>query len=206
MKRVFSLLVLSALLSLLLAACQAVFTYSPLSFLQRDPANLPLEQKMEWARAALAGGDTEAIEKAYDALKDDASGSTDAELTLLTATLAMNLSGLPNLAFEMLQENIDFNDETDLDNFFQTLQSSYMLEAAVFYNATLTNDPDELNATEFLLGSACLLYEAADGNGGTLTGLVQADIIDAQTFVDTGLAANPGNQFLTKFNDFLDSF
>ena len=75
----------------MLTGCEAIFTYSPFSFLQRDPANLPLEQKIAWAEAALSSGDREAMEKAYKALKDDATGSIDAKLTLLAANREYNL-------------------------------------------------------------------------------------------------------------------
>ena len=78
---------------IVLIGCQAVFTFSPVSFLQRDPSKLSLDQKKTYAEDALASGDSDAMLAAYNAIKDDATGSTDGELNLLAAKLAMELSG-----------------------------------------------------------------------------------------------------------------
>ena len=38
----------------LMTGCQAIFTYSPLSFLQRDPSKMSLDQRINFAEQALA--------------------------------------------------------------------------------------------------------------------------------------------------------
>ena len=50
---------------IIFSGCQAVFTFSPFSAFQRDPAKLPPEQQIAWAEGALASGDTASMAEAY---------------------------------------------------------------------------------------------------------------------------------------------
>ena len=77
----------AAALLAFLVGCQAVFTFSPMGFLQRDPSRLPLAQKMTYAENALASGDDQTMLDAYNAIKNDAAGSADGDLNLLAAKL-----------------------------------------------------------------------------------------------------------------------
>ena len=52
------------------SSCEQVFTYSPLEWAQRDPSNLPEDQRIAYAEFALGSGDTEKLRDAYDAIKD----------------------------------------------------------------------------------------------------------------------------------------
>jgi hypothetical protein len=76
-----------------LGGCQALFTYTPLKGLQRDPASLSPEQKLVYAQDALASGDKTAMQAAYNAIKAD-SGN---DASHLTAELGIELSGVPGL-------------------------------------------------------------------------------------------------------------
>ncbi len=81
---VVSVVILSAV------SCEVVFTTSPFAFLQRDPSRLSEEQKAAYARSALDAGDREKMAVAFSLLKD----STDPEIQLLAADLALGASGL----------------------------------------------------------------------------------------------------------------
>ncbi len=182
-----------------LAGCQAIFTYSPLSFLQRDPANLPLDQKITWAENALASGDPEAMATAYAAIKDESG------VDYLAANLALELSGVPQLLFEVIEGDIDYSTITDMENFLQQLDSSYVSAAGGHYNDTLANDPGSLTGTDYILGAASLLFQAADLNGGSMgAGIVTTD---AAAFAAAGLGTmsvdDPAYEYMDQLNTFI---
>jgi hypothetical protein len=90
---------------LLLGGCEAVFTYSPFTGLQRDPSNFTPEQRLSYAEDALASGDLGAMQAALDAIKADTSHAA----VYTSAKLEIELSGLPTLG-------LDINDTTNLDS------------------------------------------------------------------------------------------
>jgi hypothetical protein len=187
------------LLVLVLAGCQAIFTYSPLSFLQRDPDNLPLDQKITWAENALASGDPEAMATAYDAIKDESG------VDYLAANLALELSGVPQLLFEVIEGDIEINNQTDLENFLQdNVDGEYVTFAAGHFLDTLSNDPDSITSTDYVLGAASLLFKAAEENGGSMTGL---DNTDALAFATAGLntmsADDPAYEYMDQLKTFI---
>lgn len=81
---------LFAITAFVFVGCEQFFTYSPLSFLQRDPSTLPMDQRISYARLALEGGDKETQKDAYNAIK----GSDDPEVQLLASKVAVGASGL----------------------------------------------------------------------------------------------------------------
>ncbi|MQY76202.1 MAG: hypothetical protein GH155_01055 [Spirochaeta sp.] len=190
------------LLLLLLAGCQAIFTYSPLSFLQRDPANLPLDQKIAWAENALASGDLEAMATAYDAIKDESG------VDYLAANLALELSGVPQLLFEVIEGNIDYSAITDMNDFLaDNVDSEYVSYAAGDFWATLSNDPDSLTGTDYILGAACILFDAG---GGDLATLALVDVTGPGTadgFIQQGIlnlpTDDPAVEYLNDLSGFL---
>jgi len=187
------------LLLLILAGCQAIFTYSPLSFLQRDPANLPLDQKIAWAENALASGDPEAMATAYDAIKDESG------VDYLAANLALELSGVPQLLFEVMEGDVAIDNQIDLENFLQQLDSSYLSAAGDHYNDTLSNDPDSLTGTDYILGAASLLFKATELNGGSMG--VGIDTTEATAFAAAGLGTmsvdDPAYEYMNDLNTFI---
>jgi hypothetical protein len=78
---------------MILGGCQAIFTYTPLKGLQRDPSSLSPAQRLVYAQDALASGDTTAMLAAYNAIKAD-SGN---DASHLAAELGIELSGVPGL-------------------------------------------------------------------------------------------------------------
>ncbi len=174
--------ILVLLLLLLFAGCQAIFTYSPLSFLQRDPANLPLDQKIVWAENALASGDPEAMATAYDVIKNESG------VDYLAANLALELSGVPQLLFEVMEGDVAIDSEADLDIFLLQVDEDYIVAAGGHYNDTLANDPDSLTGTDYILGAASILFKASKDTGTDIDNLTGAQVQDAKDFVSAGLA------------------
>ncbi len=193
---------------IVLIGCQAVFTFSPVSFLQRDPSKLSLDQKKTYAEDALASGDSDAMLAAYNAIKDDATGSTDGELNLLAAKLAMELSGVPDLLNQVLSGDIDLSasgGSSDFDALLAELNTSFLVEAAGFYTDADTNGAN-LNSTDYLLGAACILIESCTDPLDLGTAAAQGEQ-DAQDFLMLGINAlpdgDPAKDILQGFWDFI---
>ncbi|HEB09690.1 MAG TPA: hypothetical protein ENI06_00575 [Spirochaetales bacterium] len=194
--------ILVLLLLLLFAGCQAIFTYSPLSFLQRDPANLPLDQKIVWAENALASGDPEAMATAYDVIKNESG------VDYLAANLALELSGVPQLLFEVMEGDVAIDSEADLDIFLLQVDEDYIVAAGGHYNDTLANDPDSLTGTDYILGAASILFKAGkESVGGTIGLLTAGEAQDAEDFALAGLtnlpADDPAREYLQELYDFI---
>jgi hypothetical protein len=180
-------LLLTLAVLVLATGCEAVFTASLFSFLQRDPSTLSPEQQVNWAEQALASGDPAAMAAGYAAIKDRAEASSDAELTYLAARLALELSGASAMLTAVLTEEAELTNETDIEEIFGTLNAAYLAEAGDFYQATHSNDETLLSGTDFILACMCLLFEAVRVNGGDAgVGAVYADV---QSFAAEGVLA-----------------
>ena len=179
------LVVLILLLSL--SGCELIFTTSPLSFLQRDPANLPPAQRIAWAEQALASGDPAAMAAAYAVIKDQAASSSDPELTYLAAMLALELSGAPAMLMAVLSGSAEFTSAADVEEVFASVDTAYLSEAGGFFQATHDNDGSFLSGTDYILGCMCLLFEAVETNSGNAAGADYSDLndfaLDGQTAV-----------------------
>ncbi|TFG63763.1 MAG: hypothetical protein E4H36_04800, partial [Spirochaetales bacterium] len=100
MKRtsLFRLVSLIVVLTLAAVSCQRIFTYSPLSFLQRDPSSLSAQQQVNYAEDILASGTAEDMAAAYALIQALlAADPGNADLQLLAAQLAIGGSGLGSL-------------------------------------------------------------------------------------------------------------
>ena len=131
--------------AIILGSCQQVFTRSLFSFLQRDPSTLSPEQQLIWAENALASGDPAIIKQAYDVLKDAAADSpANGELNYMAANLALELSGIPDMLTQLMNDDISLVDETDLEAFLGGLSATekiYLAEAGGFFISTFTHNP-----------------------------------------------------------------
>jgi hypothetical protein len=195
------------------AGCEAIFTASPLSFLQRDPSKLSDEQKISWAEAALASGDEEAMADAYAAISDLAAGSTDPELTHLAANLALELSGVTEIIDLVLDDldaitegttslNADF-----LDDILGSIDAAYVGDAAALFEQTLTNGPETMGDADFVMGTLCFIYKAGEANGSLNTGTWTAqEVTDVQTFITAGKNNIPSDNPSWEILDNLDSY
>lgn len=111
------LILLPALL--LLPGCEQVFTYSPLSFLARDPSTLPMEQRVSYAQLALASGDKATLQAAYESI----ASSTDPEVQYLASQVAVGASGL-NEAIAGIDDFFSLTSD-DVDAILGTIDSSW---------------------------------------------------------------------------------
>jgi hypothetical protein len=198
---------LSILFVFLLSACQGVFTTSPVSFLQRDPSNFSIEQKIEYGWDALASGDMDAMIDAFDALRDDAMDSEDGEVTYLAAQLAMELSGASGILMEILEGNIDLSGELDtesIDSFIDGLDDDYLTDSADFFDRANTYDA-EMEGTDYLLGGACMLFSVSSSEPGGVGDLGQAEVLEIQNFLNDGLdKIDPGDPARDDIQNYLD--
>jgi hypothetical protein len=149
-------------------ACQDVFTFSPFSGLQRDPAKLSDEMKVSYATNALAGGSQDSMSEAYTLINDMLTNDGDnGELQLLAADLAMGASGISDAVSDLIGslgsdsaiENIDPNDiVSGLDSDMLGAVSTH-IDAAESTGTTPTNS-QYVNA-----GAALVAKEAKDAGG-----------------------------------------
>jgi hypothetical protein len=174
-------------LVLLLAGCEAIFTASLLSFLQRDPSKLSPEQQVTWAEQALASGDPEAMAEAYELVKNDPDN------TLLAARLALELSGVGDVLSAMLQDldTVVALDQAGLQaylgGFVSGVDATYAAAAGTHYTAVLAADPSELFGQDMVLGALALAFAEADAGGG----FAVAPFVATPVFVTDSLAALP---------------
>ncbi len=145
---------------LLLVSCQQVFTYSPLSWAQRDPSTLSEAQKIVYAEEALASGDIAAVKAAYEALK----ASTDPDTQVLVSQLAMSASGINEAIADALSNQIfDASAVAGID-------STWLINAeASMYKAD--SGGADITSDEYLTVAAGLVVLAAQSNGNDISTL-----------------------------------
>jgi hypothetical protein len=199
---------------LFVSSCEAFFTYSPFSFAQRDPKDLPYKQKLEYARDALASGDSSSMEAAYKAIDDIETG--DAQY--LAAELSLELSGFSELVLGLLADSISlytgsleeiqtFLDENELQPDLLIASAGHMLNALSL--------GESLGPMDYVYGSLGLLLEAGRLPDGTidLSDPPSLDLSEAQAFMALGMTEiadlpdnDPTRVFLTAFSEFIESF
>jgi hypothetical protein len=208
-----------ALLFLLLplfAGCEFVFTGSLFSFAQRDPSKMTFEQQINFAKEALASGDRDAMEDAYDVLEDDAADTSDGDLQLLVAQLAMELCGFSDVLDDVLSGTIDFSGDptdpgviSDVDSSVGGLDSSYLEDAADLYTKAEANGAD-MDATDYLIGAMVLLAKAIDDTASDTLAEVDRELparTAAERLLDGYFATadpdDPSYSLIDEFNTFL---
>ncbi|MBN1835619.1 MAG: hypothetical protein JW820_07195 [Spirochaetales bacterium] len=146
-----------------LAGCEAIFTTSLLSFLQRDPAKLSREQQLEWAEQALASGDAVAMAQAYELVEDDEANE------LLAARLALELSGVPDVVNEMIRDLetiLAYTLQTELEAYFDarapSVSAAWAAAAGSHFEDVIAADPIQLSGLDMVLGALCLAFDEAD--------------------------------------------
>jgi hypothetical protein len=147
---------------LVLCACQAVFTYSPLSFLQRDIDSLPVEQRIERAQSALGSGDPSQMLEAYNAIVALLQSNDDPELSLLAADLAFGASGMVQIYTSLLQ-NPDYVTEAtpeDLADFLDDIDVGLVEEGAGHIQDAASGDA-EISDTQYIIAGVALIAGAA---------------------------------------------
>lgn len=154
--------------SLVLSACQAVFTYSPFSFLQRDLASLPPEQQVTRAQDALSTGDTDSIAAAYIAITDilEATDTPDPELSLLAADLAFAASGMTDVFTQVLQdpESLAGATSEDFTDTLESLDIELIAEGATHVKTAMEADA-EVSSTQYVIAGLARLASAVEQAG-----------------------------------------
>jgi hypothetical protein len=200
-----------ALTPLILLGCEAVFTYTPLKFLQRPPSSLTAEERLTYGENALASGDTQAMIDAYEALDKDTSDAAQ----YLAAQLAIEISGISDLLLGVVDGSTTLPTSGDTKTLTDWLDDNGGEATATYLAAAgeklLDADPAQLTTMDYVYGSLGLALEAATQNDGTID-FTKADadkLDDAQAFVQgalTGMSPDdPSYSFLSSYNDFLQS-
>jgi hypothetical protein len=150
------------LLSLLLAGCQEVFTYSLFEGLQRDPSDLPPEQQISYAQSALAAGDVEAMADIYDEIV--ALAADDPDLYLLAADLAMGASGITGVISDVLSDPAAFDYTTDLASVDLVMLANVAANVLAAETAGVAGITDE----QYVTAAGAEILQFLEG-GGDLT-------------------------------------
>jgi hypothetical protein len=165
----------AAAAALLLGGCEAVFTYSPLSGLQRPPSSMTPAQRLTYAEDALASGDQAAMKGAYDAIKND----SGADAQYLTAQLGIELSGVPDVLVQIASDPSTVSSQLNTIDAFITahnLDPAYMVAAAAQLAAAKAAGA-VLTTMDYAMGSMGLLLGAAYANSGSTSWDITAAII-----------------------------
>ncbi len=186
-------IVLSVIAVIVFASCQQIFTYSPLTWAQRDPASLPAAQQVTYAESILTSGDTAAIADAYAVIDNLVSADpTNVELQLLAADLAIGGSGISDAIGTLDLNNLD----TSIETVLSTIDLTLVAASADHVIAAEALDATAISAEQYLNTGLILLAQAADESGDfttlntiTIGGTVEAGeatLIQAQDFIVKG--------------------
>lgn len=147
-------------------ACQAFFTYSPVAGLQRGIDDLSDDQKISRAEDALATGDTEEMQEAYEEVVEMlAEDPDDTELLVLAAELAVGSSGAVDVVFDAIASGGDF----DIDAALEGVDTEMLTDAADYVSAAL--DGGGTVSDETLVVAAAALVITVLEAGGDITDL-----------------------------------
>ncbi|MGA2642607.1 MAG: hypothetical protein ABSG21_17090 [Spirochaetia bacterium] len=202
MRKTASFLLLASLF--VLGGCQAIFTYSPLSGLQRDPASMSPAQRLTYAQNALDSGDATAMQKAYDAIKND----TSAAAQYTAALLGIELSGVPTLLRQSVSN--PSNVTTDL-NGIQAFIANNNLQPALMVAAygQLANAAaagQVLAPMDYVMGSMGFLLGNTGGTWDITHATAGSGAAAQAILAQANIASLPSGDlktFLTDYNTYL---
>lgn len=201
-----TLLVLLSAAALVFGGCQAIFTYSPLSGLQRPPSGMTPGQRLTYAQEALASGDAAAMKSAYDAIKND----TGAAAQYMTAQLGIELSGIPTVLRDAASDTSNLTNDLDEINTFiaaHNLDPTYMVAAAAQLMAAAAAGV-LLTPMDHVMGSMGLMLGATTGGTWKLSTVAHGDALNARTFLDATnqVASLPAGDSLRVFIQDYDGY
>jgi hypothetical protein len=207
--------VISIAFLMLLSSCQAFFTYSPLAFLQRQPADLSYEQRLQYAEDAIASGNAASMQAAYASLASIQ--TSDAQY--MAAELSLELSGFPQLLLGLIGNTVSLYPGSleEIQTFIDDNSvSPDLLIASVGHMQDALSLGGTLDPIDYVFGSLGLLFDAAPRNPDgsiDLSNPAAVDFTEAIAFMAQGIndiselpASDPGRVFLSAFSDFLNSF
>lgn len=198
-----------------MSGCEAVFTFCPVSFLQRPASGLAPEQQLSYAQDALSSGDRTTMQSAYDALAAQiAAGSTDTAANYTAAALALELSGAPAVLTEAMTGLLSgtMPDITLAD--LGEVNTDLLIAAGEFLQTAKAGDA-ELSAVDYVLGGVGIFLDEAGGDIAAIETMTTAQLETAVTaasdfvtqgITDLGLAADdPVAAILTQFSAMIGS-
>jgi hypothetical protein len=209
MKKTAGFLLLSTVL--VLCGCQAIFTYSPLSGLKRDPATMTPAQRITYAQDALASGDPAAMKAAYEAIKNDTSST--AQYT--AAQLGIELSGIPTVLREIASNPSSVTTQLNTISAFiasHNLDPNYMvaaaaqLAAAEAAGATLTTMDYAMETMGQLLGLTGGTWNISGlppGTGAAMVANPASPISKALANVSSLPSGDPLKDFITQLSSYV---
>ncbi len=103
MKNRLFLIVMVVFMVVMLGACQDVFTSNAFFWYKADMANMTDAQKISYAKDLLSSGNKEELAAAYEEIKKMLP-STDPEVVVLAAELALASSGIDDAVAEALKQ------------------------------------------------------------------------------------------------------
>ena len=154
---------------LVFISCQAVFTYSPVVFMERSLANLSDEQQVERAEDVLVSGDAGAIADAYTAIAAQIeAGDATPELSLLAADLAFAASGINDVVANVLGDAELLSSATadDVETLLADLDLSMIDAGADYVRSASEVEGAVISDTQYIIAGATLMMSAAEEAGG----------------------------------------
>jgi hypothetical protein len=142
-------------LVLITPSCEQIFTYSPLSFAQRDPANLSEAQQIAYAQSILGtGASREDLIAAYEAIAD----SSDPEVQYLASQVAVAASGI-NEAAETILESIDTIDQATIESILGTIDDKMLTNAVDSMDIADADSAtrENISSEDYLITAAAIL-------------------------------------------------
>ncbi len=185
-------------ISILSVSCQAVFTYSPFTFLQRDISTRPAAEQISRAREALSSGNREQMADAYAVVEALLEESDEPELYLLAADLAFGASGMTEVFTQALQDldTITAGSTEEFEAVLESLDLDLIADGASHVQAAEAAGA-EISDTQYQIAGAALLASAVEKAGGfEEVGLLTVgqegyqEFQDAQAYFTAGGAAD----------------
>ena len=168
--------------ALALVGCEAIFTFSPVSFLQTPLTNLSPDELGAFGDDALNAGDPAAMQAALDAVVDaladpDITPEEAAELSLVGGSLAIELSGVGDLLGEVLTGELGLADFADVEDAINSLDIDLdLLSDGADLMVDANEGGAELDSGELVLGAIGLIVNPASGDlESSACGTIAAD-------------------------------
>lgn len=188
------------------SSCQAFFTYSPFSSMQRDFSDLSSEEKITRAQDVLKTGDTEDMQEAYDAIIEMlADNPEDPELNILAAELAVGASGIMDVLLDAIS-NSD-NEDFDIEIAIEDLNVDILSDVADHVSIALDGGGDVSDET-LVIAAATSVLEAID-EGAEYTDLEDWDPESGVPLVSDNPQLVEASEFILAMDDpgeIMDSF
>ena len=151
-------IILFCIILLALSACQAIFTYSPLAFLQLSPKELNTDQLLDYSENALSGGDRNTMEISYEALKLslidlELTASQQAKLNQVAGNIAVELSGVGEVISKIINKEVEISTNADVEAAVNDIYDISLLMEAGNLLLNAKNAGADLSTSEILLGA-----------------------------------------------------